>query len=361
MVETDGLNFGMGSIPLITDAKSRSICAENPKGEVGGGAKKSSHLGVGWKGRACIELPPAKTTVLADIKGPGVINHIWITVTPETSEYDKETGYRKNRPTVYRDLVLKMYWDDEKEPSVEVPVGDFFCNGHAVRCNVVSLPINVNPSGGFNSYWPMPFSKRAKIVVDSQHQTNVRGFFYQIDYSLTEIPKNAGRFCAQWRREDTTEYLKEYTILDGVKGEGQYVGTYMAWTQLVDGWWGEGEIKYYIDGDKKHPTICGTGTEDYFGGAWAFGDETFNAPFLGYPYFLREAGKLAKHGLYRWHIMDPIRFKKDLKVTMQPLGWSKEGKLLPLRDDIASVAYWYQNLPHAKFPKLLEPPKRWPR
>lgn len=360
-MEMNGLNFGLGAIPLITNAKSRSISAENPDGAVGGGAKMPNHLGVGWKGRPCIDLDSGSTTVLADIKGPGIIHHIWITHTTVTEEMDKEAGYKRRRETVYRDLVLKMYWDDEKEPSVEVPTGDFFCNGHGVRCNVVSIPINVNPSGGFNSYWQMPFKKRAKIVVENQHAARVGGFFYQISYSLTDIPENTGRFHAQWRREDGTEYLKEYTLLDGIKGAGQYVGTYMAWTQLTDGWWGEGEIKFYIDGDKKFPTICGTGTEDYFGGAWGFGDEKFNSPFLGYPYFLREQGKLVKHGLYRWHIMDPIRFSKDLKVTMQALGWTKDGKLLPLRDDISSVAYWYQTEPHTKFPKLIEPEKRWPR
>lgn len=361
MLDMNGLNFGMGTIPLITSAKSRSICAENPNGDVGGGAKVENHLGAGWKGRPCIELPRGETTVLADIDGPGVINHIWITHTTTSDEFNKETGHRKRRATVYRDLVLRMYWDGEKGPSVEVPIGDFFCNGHAERCNIVSLPINVNPSGGFNSYWPMPFAKKAKITVENQCHAGIAGFFYQIDYSLTDIPENAGRFHAQWRREDTTEYLKEYTILDGVKGKGHYAGTYMAWTQLLDGWWGEGEIKFYIDGDDKHPTICGTGTEDYFGGAWGFGDETFNAPFLGYPYMLNEPEKLVKHGLYRWHIMDPIRFAKDLKVTMQALGWSKDGKLYPLRDDIASVAYWYQREPHTVFPKLLDPPQRWPR
>lgn len=360
MLDTNGLNLGLGSIPLITNAKSRSISAENPKGEAGGGAKTKNHLGVGWKGRAFIDLNPGETAVLADIKGPGVITHIWITHTTTTDTFMKDTGNRRHLETVYRDLVLRMYWDDEKEPSVEVPSGDFFCNGHAVRCNIVSLPINVNPTGGFNCFFPMPFKKSARITIENQHEQFVQGFFYQISYSLTDIPENAGRFHAQWRREDTTGYLKEYTILDGIKGEGQYVGTYMAWTQLTDGWWGEGEIKFYIDGDNPHPTICGTGTEDYFGGAWCFG-ETFNAPFLGYPYHSKEPEKVNKHGLYRWHIMDPIRFKKDLKVTMQALGWTRDGKLLPLRDDICSTAYWYQKEPHAKFPELIEPSKRWPR
>jgi len=174
----------------------------------------------------------------------------------------------------------------------------------------------VNPSGGFNCYWPMPFNERARITIESQHLEDIEGFFYQITYALGNIADNAAYFHAQWRRSMTTRELPEHTIVDGVKGEGQYVGTYLAWTQFSDGWWGEGEVKFYIDGDQGYPTICGTGTEDYFGGAWGFGDETYSTSFLGYPLYHREEGKVPKHGLYRWHIMDPIRFDEDLRVTV---------------------------------------------
>ncbi len=355
------LNFGLGSIPLLRQFESRSICAENPDGSKGAGGQAENHLGAGWKGRPCLTLEAGQTVTLADIEGPGLITHIWFTVGTQTEAWDEERRRTRRYATVYRDLVLRVYWDGQAAPSVEVPLGDFFCNGHAVRCNVVSLPINVNPSGGFNSYWPMPFAKRCRIEVENQVGAPVEGFFYQISYALGPVPESAAYFHATWRREDTTEYLREYTIADGIKGRGHYVGTYMAWTQLTDGWWGEGEIKFFMDGDTKWPTIIGTGTEDYFGGAWGFGDETFSAPYLGYPYFKREPEQLVKHGLYRWHIMDPIRFEKDLRVVMQALGWSKRGKLLPLRDDIASTAYWYQTLPHNPFPPLPEPEKRWPR
>ncbi|UCH34874.1 MAG: DUF2961 domain-containing protein, partial [Armatimonadota bacterium] len=131
-------------------------------------------------------------------------------------------------------------------------------------------------------------------------------------------------------------------------------------TQLANGWWGEGEIKFFMDGDKDFPTICGTGTEDYFGGAWGFQD-TFNGPFLGYPLWQRNAPDVPKHGLYRWHIMDPIRFRRDLKVTIQALGWWPNAKFQPLEDDIASLAYWYQAEPHADFPQLPGIRERWPR
>ncbi|GIV16501.1 MAG: hypothetical protein KatS3mg022_1936 [Armatimonadota bacterium] len=345
------LNLGLGSLPLLSQAETRSISAENPNGERGGGAKAepdehnaASMLGKGWKVRPCITLEPGTTTTLADIQGPGIIQHVWITVDVKA----------------YRDTILRMYWDDESTPSVEVPLGDFFCNGHGLRYNVVSLPIAVNPSGGFNCYLPMPFRKRARITIENQRWEPIHGFFYQITYALTDIPDNAAYLHAQWRRSMTTRECPEHVILDGVKGQGHYIGTFLAWTQLSNGWWGEGEIKFYMDGDAEYPTICGTGTEDYFCGAWGFG-ETFNAPFTGYPLWRKEPGEVPRHGLYRWHIYDPIRFKQSLKVTIQALGWWPNGKFQPLTDDIASVAYWYQAEPHAPFPALPPIHERWSR
>ena len=350
-MELFGLNSGLGGIYLLSDAQTRSISAENPKGEVAGGAKAvpdkgsaASMLGKGWKVRPCITLPPKSTTTLAEIEGPGIIQHIWITVDPKA----------------YRDTLLRFYWDGEETPSVEVPLGDFFCNGHGMRYNVNSLPICVNPSGGFNSYWPMPFLKSAKVTIENQRKDDIGGFFYQITYALTEVPGNAGYFHAQWRKSMTRRDYPEHVILEGVKGQGHYAGTFLAWIQLSDGWWGEGEIKFYMDGDSEYPTICGTGTEDYFGGAWCFGD-TFSTPFLGYPLWQREDVRVPKHGLYRWHIMDPIRFKSDLKVTIQALGWWPNGKFQPLTDDIASVGYWYQSEPHAPFPSMPPIHERWSR
>jgi len=352
MQDLTGLNFGLGSLPLLSNAETRSISAENPNGARAGGAKAepdensaASMLGKGWKVRPCITLEPASTTCLADIEGPGVIQHIWITVDPKA----------------YRDTILRFHWDGEVTPSIEVPLGDFFCNGHALRYNVNSLPMVVNPSGGFNSYWPMPFRKSARITIENQHQDAIGGFFYQITYALTEVPDNAAYFHAQWRRSLTTRSYPEHVMLDGVKGQGHYVGTFLAWTQLSNGWWGEGEIKFFMDGDTETPTICGTGTEDYFCGAWGFGGETYSTPFLGYPLYRKEPGEVPMHGLYRWHVMDPIRFKEDLKVTIQALGWWPNHKFEPLTDDIASVAYWYQSEPHGAFPAFPPVHERWSR
>ncbi len=341
---------GLGSLPVLSDEVTRSISAENPTGEPGKGALAkpeggpASDLGRGWKVRPCITLPGETTTTLAEIDGPGTIQHIWITVDPKA----------------YRDCVLRIYWDGEATPSVEVPLGDFFACGHALRYKVNSLPVAVNPSGGFNSYWRMPFRKSARITVENQRWEDIGGFFYQITYALGEVPDEAAYFHAQWRRSMTSRRLPLHTILDGVEGKGHYVGTFLAWTQLSNGWWGEGEVKFYIDDDEGNPTICGTGTEDYFGGAWGFGD-TYSTPFLGYPLSRREPGEVPKHAMYRWHIMDPIRFQRRLKVTIQALGWWPNEKFQPLTDDIASVAYWYQTEPHAKFPDLVGISERWPR
>jgi len=347
-----GLGFGLGSLPLLSDAETRSINAENPKGEKGAAAKAENHLGPGWKGRPCITIKNGATETLADIKGPGIIQHIWLTFA--------DHGPRGR--TTLRDMVLRFYWDGEKQPSIEAPVGDLFANGHAMRCNITSVPIAVNPCGAMNSYWPMPFRKSARITVTNEHGADLDGFFYQITYALTEVPDDAAYLHAQWRRENPVTYHKEYTIVDGIKGRGHYVGTYLAWAQLSNGWWGEGEVKFYIDGDGPHPTICGTGTEDYVGGAWCFGGQTYCSAFLGYPLFYKREGEIIKHGLYRWHVMDPIRFKSDLRATIQDLGFTPQPTgYEPLTDDISSVAYWYQAEPHAKFPKLPEAKLRWPR
>jgi hypothetical protein len=342
----------MGLLPMLSDAETRSISAENPDGAKGGGARAipeekspASRLGEGWKVRPCITLQPGQTVRLAEIEGPGIIQHIWMTVDPKA----------------YRDCVLRFYWDGESEPSVEVPLGDFFANGHGLRYNVNSIPVAVNPSGGFNCYWPMPFRQKAGVTLESQHRDPIPGFYYQITYSLTQVPEQAAYFHAQWRRSMTSRRRPEHTILDGVRGRGHYVGTFLAWTQLSNGWWGEGEIKFYIDGDRDYPTICGTGTEDYFGGAWCFGGETYSTAFLGYPLYRKEPGEVPRHALYRWHVLDPIRFQRDLRVTIQALGWWPDGKFQPLTDDIASVAYWYQTEPHAPFPQLPPPEERWSR
>jgi hypothetical protein len=352
----NGLDLGLGSIAQLSRAKTRSISAENftgAKGQAGmategTGAAAARELGQGWKVSPSIHIAPRETVTLAEIEGPGAIQHIWNTVHPQW----------------WRQLVLRIYWDGEEAPSVETPLGDFFCSGWCQRCNVSSLPIAVNPAGGFNSYWQMPFRQSARITLESLADDPIHGYYYQVDYTLTEVPEDAAYFHAQWRRNNPLPYGEVHTILDGVSGWGHYVGTYLAWGVNNNGWWGEGEIKFYMDGDREFPTLCGTGTEDYFGGAWNFEHPkgeygVFSTPYLGLPQVIRPDGlyqSQQRFGMYRWHIQDPIRFEEELQVTIQALGWraAQEGKrrYLPLQDDISSVGYWYQAEPHAPFPEL---------
>ncbi len=349
----------LSSISKLSKSQTRSISPENVYGEKGrGGMTKPGELaedvarigqvahfekmgfsstftrgGQGWKVRPCIKLPANTATTVMDVGGPGIIQHMWFTF----------------KPINYRDIIMRIYWDHEKEPSVEVPLGEFFCCGFMQRAKVLALPINVNPSGGMNCYFPMPFRKHVRITLENRFVEDVDAFFYTINYALSEIDKDEAYFHAQFRRSNPVQPMEDHIILDGVKGTGHYVGCYMAWKQRRPAWWGEGEFKVWLDGDQEFPTICGTGTEDYFGGAWCFG-ETFSAPFLGYPY-----SDGTRHGLYRFHIMDPIRFDQDIKIAIQALGWKNRYSYAHLEDDIASVAYWYQNEPHQTFPSIEDP------
>lgn len=347
----DGLSMGLGTLPLLSRAQTRSISPENFTGEKGKGGmatleqgsagQAARDLGVGWKVSPYIIIEPKQTFVLAAIEEPGAIQHIWMTPTGN-----------------WRFSILRFYWDGEDSPSVEVPVGDFFACGLGKYAQVSSLPVCVNPGSAFNCYWVMPFRKSCKITMENLDDRKMT-LYYQIDYTLTQVPEDAAYFHAQFRRTNPLPFKSVYTILDGVKGWGHYVGTYMCWGSHSSGWWGEGEIKFYIDGDKEFPTICGTGTEDYFCGSYGFVVEEryreFTTPYAGMPQVVRPDGlwnSQQRFGLYRWHIMDPVRFAKDLKVTIQALGWQSGGRYQPLQDDISSVAYWYQREPHAPFPPL---------
>ena len=335
------------------------VSPENPTGEKGKGAmaipnpadpdlafsNAALDLGQGWKVRPFIKVNPHDTVTIMDVAGPGVIQHIWMATT---------TDWRGNG----RASVLRFYWDGEDKPSVEVPMTDFFAVGHEMFARVSSLPVVVLPKSSMNCYWPMPFRKRARVTFTNDSDKQLPLLTYQIDYQKTEVPDDAGHFHSQWRRAVTDRNHPEYTILDGVKGEGRYVGTFLAWTQLSDGWFGEGEVKFFLDGDTKFPTLAGTGTEDYFGGSYGF-PETYTTPYVGCTLDHKGQNGPPKWSLYRWHIMDPINFHRDLKVTIQALGWWPNNRYQPLADDIASVAYWYQREPHAAFPEFPPLSKRW--
>jgi len=345
--------MNMGNLWRLSDAKSRSISPENCTGEKGKGGMATEgtgkecarDLGQGWKISPSVRIKSGETFTIANIEGPGAIQHIWMTPTGK-----------------WRDSILRIFWDDSETPSVECPIGDFFACGWNEYAQISSLAVCVNPGSAFNCYWEMPFRSKCKMIM-TNNSTEDMTLYYQVDYTLTEVPEDSAYFHAQFRRVNPLPYKEIYTILDGVKGKGQYIGTYMAWGVNNSGWWGEGEIKFYIDGDKEFPTICGTGTEDYFCGSYNFENQKthqyqeFTTPYAGLPQVIRPDGvyrSQTRFGMYRWHITDPVRFDNDLKVTIQALGWRLGGRYLPLQDDIASVAYWYQTLPATPFPELPE-------
>jgi len=352
-----GLSTGMDNLHLLSKAKTRSISPENPTGEKGMGGRceledgsaklAAERLGKGWKVNPYIRIGPGETATIAMIDGPGAIQHIWLTPTGK-----------------FRSAILRIYWDGQEQPSVECPLGDFFCTGWEAFAQISSLAVCVNPGKGLNCYWTMPFHKSCRMTVENQAEEPMV-LYYQITYTLTDVTPDCGYFHAQFRRVNPLPYKDTYTIVDGISGAGHYVGTYMAWGVNNSGWWGEGEIKFYMDDDTEYPTICGTGTEDYFCGAYNFEDPVgrdkylaFTTPYAGLHQVVTPDALYRsqfRFGMYRWHITDPIRFEHRLRVTIQALGWRRSpsgARYLPLQDDIASVAFWYQTLPTGVFPPL---------
>jgi hypothetical protein len=347
----NGLGMGMGTLSLLSSARSRSISPENFTGEAGKGAMSTDgaardcarDLGPGWKISPFFVIAPGEERVLADIAGPGAIQQMWFPVLG-----------------VARFMILRIFWDDPPVPSVECPLGDFFACGWGQYSQISSLAVCVNPAYAMNSYWEMSFRKRCRITLQNIDTKQIKTY-YQVNYTLTEVPDHAAYFHAQFRRTNPLPYKQVYTLLDGVQGRGHYVGTYMAWGVNNSGWWGEGEIKFYMDEDRDFPTICGTGAEDYFCGSSNFEHPVtrqyheFTSPYSGLSQVVCPDGvyrSQTRFGMYRWHIVDPVRFEQKLRVTIQALGWRSGDRYLPLQDDIASVAYWYQTLPTAPFPTL---------
>jgi hypothetical protein len=345
----NGLGTGLGNLWRLSDARTRSISPENFSGAPGQGgmategtgANAARELGQGWKISPSVHIGHGETFVLAAIKGPGAIQSMWF------------TGRQLNR-----DLILRIYWDDQAQPSVECPLKDFFAAGWGPFAQLSSVAVANNPNNGLNCFWEMPFRTSARLTLHNRGPETVV-CYYQINYTLTDVADDAAYFHAQFRRTNPVPYKSDITVLDGVRGAGQFVGTYLAVGVTNAGWWGEGEIKFFLDDDSDFPTICGTGTEDYFGGAYDWDVDgqyvTYTTPFVGMHQVLRPDGlykSQTRFGMYRWHIPDPIRFQHTARVTLQALGWRSGGRYLPLQCDIASVAFWYQTLPTAPFPDL---------
>lgn len=324
----DWMNFAK-----FTSLESRSASFENPTGNRSSGGKAASPLGPGRKGAAWKRVESGEQVVLADISGPGMIRHIWMT--------------QQNTPEILRGVMIRIYWDGEKYPSVECPIGDFFGIAHG-RTNHFSNLLQSMPEGsGMNVYFPMPFSKGAKIVYCNELNEPVPYFYYSVDYTLGDsVDETMGRFHCSFRRENPTERRKDFAILPHRNGMGRFLGCVVGIRPIGPQWWGEGEFKVYLDGDNDWPTIVGTGTEDYIGSAWGLGQHT--TLYSGSPLVVVSGGWQRLISFYRFHIADPIFFHQDIRVEMQQIGAGirPDGTngLFERCDDWSAAAFWYQNL-----------------
>ena len=341
-----GEGGSLGHLTKIRPGRSARVSSAAPK--------RSSN----WDNRRIL---PGKTLVLADIQGPGTIQHIWLTFPEPAPSW---LG-REGNPN-HSELVLRMYWDGAKEPAVESPVGDFFAAGFGQRAEVNSAPVAVEGGDAYNCYWPMPFAESARIELENQSEKALGSFYYQIDYVKEEsLPPDTPYFCAQYRQEFPVQSGRDYLILDAV-GRGHYVGTVLSGRARSPKWFGEGDDKFTIDGEKT-PSLWGTGTEDYVCNAWGMGIGTF--PYFGVPILEGEWDMVGWYTtVYRWHIPDPVRFTKSLRVEIEDAGWISKDELkeganegfVERNDDFATVAFWYQvgqpkrftTLPPAKDRKL---------
>jgi hypothetical protein len=334
-----GASQDLSGLPQIKPGRSRAVTSADPN-------PKSNADRIKY-------VTPGETKVLADIKGPGTIHHIWLTFSEARPNWLEAGG--SARPD---EIVLRMYWDDSKEPAVEAPIGDFFGAGFGLRREIKSIPVEVEGGDGYNCYWPMPFYKHALITVTNEGQKNVRSFYYHIDYNEEEkLPENTAYFCAQYRNEFPEKTGSDYLILDA-EGVGQYVGTVMSVRSRSPFWFGEGDAKFYVDGDRK-PAIQGTGTEDYFLMAWGLNETQF--PYFGCTYMSNDFEDLGvEYCLYRWQIPDAVRFTKSLRFEIEHKGWISEdetesGKVeghVEREDDMTTVAFWYQVGQPKRFTKL---------
>lgn len=322
-------NAGMSQLIRVQSGRSKAVTSS------------AADFNSNYDRRTYIE--PGETMVLADIPGPAVINHIWLTFNDARPNWLEEFG--SAHPG---EIVLRMYWDDGEHPAVEAPLGDFFAAGFGLRREVRSLPVQVEGGDGYNSFWQMPFSKRGLITVTNEGEKNVRSFYYHIDYTeVDSLAEGTAYFCAQYNQEFPETLGRDYLILEA-EGQGHYVGTVMSIRSRSPFWFGEGDARIYVDGDST-PTIQGTGTEDYFLSAWGLDEHLF--PYFGCTYLSDDPSNLGVRAtMYRWHIDDPIRFARSIRFEIEHTGWisadeTETGAIdghVEREDDIATVAFWYQ-------------------
>ncbi len=292
------------------------------------------------------------TVVLADLKGPGVITHIWMTFLHEPHAWVTDGAAN------HQELLLRMYWDGREKPDVEAPVGDFFASCFGKRMEVISLPVIVEDGDSYNCFWKMPFRKSARIEIVNQSKKPLRKLYYNIDWiKKPTLPEDTMYFCAQYRQEYPAVNGKDYLLLDA-QGKGYYVGTVYGVCTRSPAWFGEGDEKIYIDGETS-PSIRGTGTEDYFLSAW--GLKRNSTPYFGVPYLNQHSRIVGQMTCsYRWHIADPLVFNNGIRVTFETFGWMSADENKEHRphswnereDDFLSVAYWYQLGPSKKFTEV---------
>jgi hypothetical protein len=315
--------------PFLLDDRieSRSISFENPTGAKGAGGKEASKLGVGRKGRPAKDIEPGETVTLCDVEGPGTIRHIWVTT--------------RGEPVNLRSLVVRAWWDGQEHPSIECPLGDFMGVAHGQVKAYQSAVHSVGRNAGMNVWLPMPFAKRAKMALTNDG-AGKSVLFYQIDYTVGDaLGGDVGRLHVLFRRENPTTLKEDFELLPKREGKGRFIGSMVGIRALEGSWWGEGEVKVYLDGDGEFPTICGTGSEDYVGLSWGIQD----TPFLYNGCYLDAGGYV---GMYRWHLPDPIVWKKDVRITIQQIGW-RDG-LYERRDDWSCATFWYEPVPSAPLP-----------
>ncbi len=333
-------NQGGQLYDLGTGLRSRSISFENPTGEPGEGGKTASNLGIGRKGFPAKGLAPGETVELCNIKGPGTINHIWMT-----------GDFRDQKADALRSMVIRAFWENQQHPSIECPLGDFMGSAHARVNSYQSAVHSTGINTALNIWLPMPFSENARITLSNEGEKNVI-LFYQIDYTIGDNhPENFGRLHVCFRRENPTTLKEDFEILPKRTGQGRFLGTVLGIRALEGNWWGEGEIKFYMDGDTEFPTICGTGSEDYV--CLSYGMQ--QTPFLYHGCSLDKNGFIS---MYRWHLPDPVYWDKECRVTIQQIGWSSElGKttghaLYERQDDWCSATFWYESVPSEILPEL---------
>lgn len=311
-----------------------------------GQSMRSSSCDANWQSGNADARPiaPGETLVIAESEGPGVINHIWNTVAANDKGYS-------------RLLTMRMYWDGEETPSVQAPLGDFFAMGHGVDHPFQSLPVTVTSEGrARNCYWPMPFRSSARITVTNDGPGMVGAFYYYVDWRKVDVlPENTAYFHAMYRQEFPTVSGRRYLIAD-IEGGGHYVGTVLSVRQHTASWWGEGDDFWFIDGETE-PSLRGTGSEDYFCDAW--GLREMSTPYYGAP-LMEGYDPLARTTCYRWHITDPVIFKKSLRLEIEHMGvtFKEDGSVRSgfeeRSDDFSSVGFWYQTEPHKPLPAMPE-------